>query len=268
MEKCLPTMWETRVRSLGWEDPLEKEMAIHSKNPSILAWEFHEQRSLEGDSPWGHKELDVTEWLTYTICRKDSHVSRVQVKRALGGQGVCRKREQARPCTATFLPHLCSFPSVWNCLLHWPSWLTWCCCSASQLCLTLRPLGLQHARLPPSFTISQEFAQTKGHLVSDAIQPSHPLLLPALPAFNLSQHQGLFQWVGSSIRWPKYWNFSISSSNKYSGLTSFRIDWFDLLAVQGTLKSLLQHHSSTCTYLRCHILRKASLITLHKEALN
>ena len=79
--------------------------------------------------------------------------------------------------------------------------------------------------------------------VSDAIQPSHPLLSPSPPAFYLSQHQGLFQWVG--IKWPMYWSFSfsISPSNKYSGLISFRIDWFDLFAVQGTLKSLLQHHS-------------------------
>ena len=67
------------------------------------------------------------------------------------------------------------------------------------------------------------------------------------PAFNLSQHQGLFQWVASShqVRWPKYWSFNLSISpyNEYSGLISFRTDWFDLLAVQGTLKSLLQHHS-------------------------
>ena len=67
------------------------------------------------------------------------------------------------------------------------------------------------------------------------------------PAFNLSQHQGLFQWVASShqVRWPNYWSFSLSISpyNEYSGLISLRTDWFDLLAVQGTLKRLLQHHS-------------------------
>ena len=78
----------------------------------------------------------------------------------------------------------------------------------------------------------------------DFIQPSHPLLSPS-PAFNLSQHQGLFQQV-LCIRQPKYWtfSFSISPSNEYSGLIAFRIDWFDLLAVQGTLKSFLQHHKS------------------------
>ena len=86
-----------------------------------------------------------------------------------------------------------------------------------------------------------DFVQTHVHWVCDAIQPSHPLSSPSLPAFILSQHQGLFQWVGSLHQWPKYWSFSfsINPSNKYSGLICFKIDWFDLLAVQGVLKSLL-----------------------------
>ena len=100
-----------------------------------------------------------------------------------------------------------------------------------------------------------EFTQTYVHWVGDAIQSSHPLLSPSPPAFSLSQHQGLFKWVGESvlrIRWPKYWSFSfnISPSNEHSGLISFRMDWLDLLAVQGTLKSLLQHHSSKASILR------------------
>ena len=96
-----------------------------------------------------------------------------------------------------------------------------------------------------------EFTQTQVHWVSDAIQRSHPLLSPSPPAFNLSQHQSLFQWVSSSIRWPKYcsFSFSISPSNEYSGLISFRMDWLDLLTVQRTLKSLLQHHSSKASIL-------------------
>ena len=94
-----------------------------------------------------------------------------------------------------------------------------------------------------------EFAQTHVHWVSDAIQPSHPL--PPSPfALNLFQHQGLFQWDGFLHRWPKYWSSSISPSNKYSMLISFRIDWFDL-AVQGTLKSLLQHYSLKAWILQC-----------------
>ena len=91
-----------------------------------------------------------------------------------------------------------------------------------------------------------ELAQTHVHWVGDGTQPSLSLSSPSPPAFNLSQHQGLFQWVSSSIRSPKFWSFSfsISPSNECLGMISFRIDRFDLLAVQQTLKSLLQHHSS------------------------
>ena len=90
----------------------------------------------------------------------------------------------------------------------------------------------------------QEHAQTHVHWVSDAIQPSHPLSSPSPPAFNHSQHQGSSKESALCIRWPKYWSFIITPSNEYSGLISFRIDWFDLCAVKGTLKSLFQHHSS------------------------
>ena len=99
-----------------------------------------------------------------------------------------------------------------------------------------------------------ELAQTHVHRVGDTTQPSHPLSSPSPSAFNLSQHQGLFQWVSVlHIRWPKYWSFSfnISPSNVYSGMISFRMDWLDLLAVQGTLKSLLQHYSSKASILWC-----------------
>ena len=93
-----------------------------------------------------------------------------------------------------------------------------------------------------------EFAQTHVYWVGDAIQPSHPLLSPFPPALNLSQHQGLFQWVNSSRQVS--FSFNISPCNECSGLISFRMDWLDLLAVQGTLKSLLQHHSSKASILR------------------
>ena len=98
-----------------------------------------------------------------------------------------------------------------------------------------------------------ELAQTHVHRVSDAIQPSHHLSSSYPPTLNLSQHQGLFSESGLCINCPKYWSFSfsISPSNEYSGLISFKIDWLDLLAVQGTLKSLLQHHSSKASILRC-----------------
>ena len=94
------------------------------------------------------------------------------------------------------------------------------------------------------------FAQTHVHWVSDAIQPSHPLSPPSPLVLNLSQPQGLFQWVGLCIKCPKYWSFSIRPSKEYSEYISFRIGWFDLLAMQGTLKSLLQHHSAKVSILQ------------------
>ena len=96
-----------------------------------------------------------------------------------------------------------------------------------------------------------EFTQAHVHRVSDAIQPSHPLLSPSPPALNLSQHQVFSNESALHIRWPKYWSFSfnISPSNERPGLISFRMDWLDLLAVQGTLRSLLQHHSSKASML-------------------
>ena len=118
--------------------------------------------------------------------------------------------------------------------------------SRSVASYSLWPHGLQHTRLPcPSPT--SELAQINVCWVSDAVQPSHPLSSPSSPAFNPSQHQGLFKWVSSSHQVAEVLELqlpSISLSKEYSGLISFSIDSFDLLAVQGTLKSLLQHHSS------------------------
>ena len=96
-----------------------------------------------------------------------------------------------------------------------------------------------------------EFTQTHVHQVGDAIQPSHPLLSPSPPAINLSQHQGLFKWVSSLHRVTKALEFQPQhQSNEYSGLISIRMILLDPLAVQGTLKSLLQHHSSKASILR------------------
>ena len=90
-----------------------------------------------------------------------------------------------------------------------------------------------------------ELAQIHVHWIGDAIQSSRPLSSHS-PAFRFSQHQGLFHWVVLYIRWPEYWRFSFSISlfNEYSELISFTIGWLDFLVVQGTLKCLLQHHSS------------------------
>ena len=117
------------------------------------------------------------------------------------------------------------------------------CCSGAKSRLTLwDPMDYSN----PGFLALHyllKFAQTHVHWVSDAIQPSHPLVSP-FSSRPQSFPTSVFSNVSAlHIRWPKYWSFSVSPSNEYSGLISFRMDWFDLLAVQGTLKSLLQHHS-------------------------
>ena len=108
----------------------------------------------------------------------------------------------------------------------------------------------------PGFSVHHqlpEFTQTHVHWVGDAIQPSHPLSSPSPPALNLSRHGGLFKWVSSFHQVAKIFEFQLQHqySNEYSGLISFRMDWSDLLAVQGTLKSLLQHHSLKTSVLGC-----------------
>ena len=124
-------------------------------------------------------------------------------------------------------------------------------CSVTQSNSTLcNPMDCSTPGFPVHHQLP-ELAQTLVHWVSDAVQPSHPLSSPSPPAFNLSQHQGLFQWVSSSHQVAKVLelSFSVSPSNDYSGLISFRMDWVDLLAVQGTLKGLFQHHSSKASIL-------------------
>ena len=125
--------------------------------------------------------------------------------------------------------------------------------SVTQSCPTLwDPMNRSTPVLPVHHQFP-EFTQTHVHRVGDAIQPSHSLSSPSSPAPNPSQHQGLFQQSTLRMRWPKYWcfSFSISPFNEHPGLISFRMDWLDLLAVQGTLKSLLQHHSSKASIFQC-----------------
>ena len=126
-------------------------------------------------------------------------------------------------------------------------------CSISQLCLTL--CDSMDCSMPDLLVLHHllELAQTHVHWVSDAIQPSCPLSAPFPPR---SIFRSITVFTSESvlrIRWPKYWSFSfiISSSDEYSGLISPRMDWLDLLTVQGTLKSLLQHHSSKAS-IRLH----------------
>ena len=134
---------------------------------------------------------------------------------------------------------------------------------------SLRPHESQHARPPcPSPTpgvhslTSIESVMPSSHLIL-----CRPLLLLPLipPSIRVFFNESILR-----IRWPKYWNisFSISTSNEYSGLISFHIDWFDLLAVQGTLKNLLQHHSTKASILRCSAFLELSPGTPQKVVIN
>ena len=139
--------------------------------------------------------------------------------------------------------HMKRMISVSPGLLHLPTYSP-VQLSCSVVSNALWPHGLQHARLPcPSPTpgaCSNSYTSSRW---------CHLLLLPSIfPSIRVFSNESVLQ-----IRWPKYWSFSfrISLSNEYSGLISFRMDWLDLLAVQGTLRSLLQHHSSKVSVLRC-----------------
>ena len=170
-----------RIRSLGREDPLEKEMATHS---SILAWKI----------PWTEEP------------------GRLQ---SMGSQGVGHN---------------------WAASLHFKP--------CQSLCDFL------DCTMPGSFVFHYllEFPQIHVHWVSDVILQSHPLLLPSVfPTSGSFPMSWLFH-----IRWPKYWSFGFRNtpSNDNSGLISFAVDWFDLPAIQGTLKSFLQHHISETSTLR------------------
>ena len=126
------------------------------------------------------------------------------------------------------------------------------CISVAQLCPTLcNPMNRSTPGLPVHHQLP-EFTYTRVHQVSDAIQPSHPLLSPFPPAPNPSQHQGLFQWVNSlhEVAIVLEFHVSISPSKEHPGLISFRMDWLDLLAVQGTLRSLPQHHNLKASILQ------------------
>ena len=117
--------------------------------------------------------------------------------------------------------------------------------SVAQSCLTLcDPMDCSTPGFPVHHQLP-EFTQTHVHWVSDAFQPSHPLSSPLLPPSIVPSIRVFSNESVLHIRWPKYWSFSftISLSNEYLGLISFRMDWLGLPAVLGTLKSLLQHHS-------------------------
>ena len=127
-----------------------------------------------------------------------------------------------------------------------------CCCSADKLCPTLKPWTAAHQASLSSITsrnllkfVAIESVMPSNHLILCCPLLSLPSIFPSLRVFS---NESAF-----CIRWPKYWsfNFSVSPSNDYPGLIFFRMDWLDLLAVQGTLKSLLQHHTLRASLLWC-----------------
>ena len=203
---------EMQVLSQGQEDPLEEGMASHS---SIHTWRIPWMEEPGGlwSMQWQRVGHDWNTLATYSRAPFESG-GLIDFNLKLG-----------------FLVCSVQFSSV------------------GQSCPTLcDPMNHSTPGLPVHHQLP-EF--THAHRVGDAIQPSHPLSSPSPPTFNLSQHYSLFQSV-LHIRWPKYLTFSfyISPSSECSGLISFRMDWLDLLAVQRTLKSLLQHHSSKASFLR------------------
>ena len=135
--------------------------------------------------------------------------------------------------------------------------------SCSVASNSLSPNGLQHARLPCPSPTSQRLLKLMS---IKSVTPSNhlilccPLLLvPSIfPSIRVFSNDSVL-----AIRWPKYWSFSLSPSNEYSGLIFFMIDWFDLLALQGTLKSLLQHHSSKASILQHSSLFNVQLLSVH-----
>ena len=133
---------------------------------------------------------------------------------------------------------------------------------------SLQPHGRQHAR-PPCLSpnpgslfklISIESVMPSSHLMLCHPRLLPPSIFPSIRVFSIES--------ALRIRWPKYWSFSISPSTEYSGLIYFRMDWLDLLVVQGTLKSLLQHHSSKASILQCSAFFRVQLTSIHDHRKN
>ena len=179
----------------------------------------------------------MTEWLNWTDSGEPRHVS----------AGTPEHAAEEKGDSNHILCHLRLHP--WHHILYVCSSGFFLQFSCSVVSDSLWPHELQHARpFCPSLTPR---TQTHVHWISDAIQPSHPLLSPSPPALNLSQHQGLFQWVSSSHQVAKVLEFQLQhQSYQWTPRTDLLgVDWLDLLAVQGTLKSLPQHHSSKASIL-------------------
>ena len=229
-------MHETWVWSLGWEDTLGKEKATHS---SIFAWRI----------PWteepGGWQLMVLQrvrrdWATNTstlLQERGLHIIEALAKAVIFPTAHNWMNESLSQKWDRITSKWIQFSSVQSLSHVWLFVTPWTAVHQASLSIT-------NSRSSPK-PMSTESVMPSNHLIL-----CNPLLL--LPSIFPSI-RNFFNESALHIRWPKYWSFSfnISPSNEHPGLVSFRMDWLDLLAVQGTLKSLLQHHSSKASILRC-----------------
>ena len=224
--------------------------SINQDTHDVLAPLLHQRLESKGRTHLpAAAQAYVTSWRHHTVLRGNSHHDRQDGRQEDGRSGPQIQGWELR----SFLQSLCWVPRARGSpllgQLRSSDQFSWVAQSCPTLC---DPMDCS----TPGFSVHHQLpklAQTHVHWVSDAIQPSHPLSSPSPPAFNLAQHRGLFKWVSSLHQVAqKYWSFSfsISPSNEYSGLISFRMEWLDLLAVQETLKSLLQNHSSKASILQ------------------
>ena len=175
--------------------------------------------------------------------------------------GSLKKQESSRKTSTSAL---LTMPKLWLCSVQFSSVQF---SSVAPSCLTLcDPTDCRTPDFPVRYQLP-ELTQIHVHQVSDAMRPSHPLLFPSPPIFNLPSIRVFSNESVLHIRWSKYWSFSfsISPSTEYSGLISFRIDWLDLLAIQGTLKNVLQHHSSKASIQKQHCMDHNKLWNILQE---
>ena len=264
MVKNLPAVWETWVQSLGWEDPLQEGIATHTR---ILAWRIPGQKSVVYCSPCSHKESDTTEKLSTAHCERVSRLVMYDSLRPMG-------------CS---LPGSSVHGVLQRRILEWVAILY-----PGDLCdpgIETGSPALQADSLPSEplgkYTYSFSSVQSLSHvplfatpwtaaslMSTESVMPSHHLilchplflLLSIFPIIRVFSNESVLR-----IRWPKYWSFSfsVSPSNEYPGLISFRIDWFDILAVQGTQESSPTPQFKSINSLALSFLYGPTLTSIH-----
>ena len=224
-------MWKTWIQSLGWEDPLEKGEAIHS---SILAWRIPWTVQFMGLRRVGHDWATYTFTFTLMILTKPTEAEVSSVEK-FNWQSTRRGNYFKKFCFKCYCCMCAQFSSV----------------QLSRVQLFVTPWTSVHQ---PTLSITNSRGLFKLMSIESVMPSNHLilcyplLLLPSIfPSLRVFSNESVLH-----IRWPKYCSFSfnISPSNEHAGLISFRMDWLDLLAVQGTLRSL-QHHSSKASIFQC-----------------